>query len=397
LIQLLDQKCGGLIFDIKGSFGKVVKKFADKLDRELTVIGVDKQAMNLLEGLSPETAAKYLRAAISIHGVGSGKDAHWLESAADLAESVFGMLHFMPKYYTLRGVHDFIYNADFRKEARKEISELKLENEEDQRLLKHYSDNYDHAFEGRYKEYKDSVLGTIDKVLKRFSHPKLTDSFCAVGEGTKMPNMSDVLNGKVFLVDMPLERWGMSGNVVYMFLKLRYFGVVKDRLENNDVNKSTPVFFMCDEYQRLIDRSSSQLNADFNFWDKSREAKNIGIISSQSISSFYSAIGDKTIANAILQNFRQKICLKTEDQETIQYFEHLLGTGEGSKRSYSQSEGHNKGDKYSTENKGESESLTYVKESVVDAQMLRLLKPDHALACLSIDRQSMDDVIELYV
>lgn len=47
--------------------------------------------------------------------------------------------------------------------------------------------------------------------------------------------------------------------------------------------------------------------SDLNFWDKSRSSKTVGIISAQSVSSFYAAIGSWDVANTILQNFRQKL------------------------------------------------------------------------------------------
>ena len=46
----------------------------------------------------------------------------------------------------------------------------------------------------------------MNEVLGHFSHPKLADAFCDTHIDT-MPDMLDVLNGEVFLVDMPLHDW----------------------------------------------------------------------------------------------------------------------------------------------------------------------------------------------
>ena len=90
---------------------------------------------------------------------------------------------------------------------------------------------------------------------------------------------------------MPLARWGLGAKVAYTFIKLRFFNMMQNRIHNPEWDQGRPVFFMCDEYQELISASRDGLS-DLNFWDKSRSSKTIGVISSQSVSSFYAAIGD---------------------------------------------------------------------------------------------------------
>jgi type IV secretory pathway TraG/TraD family ATPase VirD4 len=330
-----------------------------------------------------------------LHGSGAGKEKHWLNAASTLSCSVLGILSFVPKFYTLEGLHRFLYDDRFRQDVQKELAGLKLK-DRDKRLLDHYVHQYDTVFTGNNERYQKDVMATMSEALASFTHPDIADAFCASGEEANMPDMLDVLNGKVFLVDMPLNTWGMCGNLVYMFIKLRYFDAVKKRLSNLDLDQSRPVFFMCDEYQRLVDRSEAQLNSDLNFWDIARAAKSIGIITTQSISSFYSAIGDDRITDAILQNFRQKICLKTEDKSTIQHFEFIFGKVEVGRRSYAKNEGYNKMDGKKGSHSGGSESISYVKESVVDSQLYRTLEPDQAIASFVIGNRAMDDVINLF-
>ena len=395
LLQLLDQNCGGLIFDIKGDFKHAVMKFAKMTQTEITSIGAKHQNLNLLQNLTPETAADYLRATLTLHGSGGGKEKHWLNAASSLACSILGILSFTPRFYTLEGLYKFLHKDDFRDDVLKALSDLQLENDK-KRLLDHYVNQYDTVFTGTNERYQKDVVATMNEVLAHFAHPVFADAFCNT-DGEAGPDMLDVLNGKVFLVDMPLHTWGMGGNTVYMFIKLRYFDAVKRRLSNPELDQNRPVFFMCDEYQRLVDRSDAQLNSDLNFWDTARAAKNIGIISTQSISSFYSAVGDDRITDAILQNFRQKICLKTEDKNTIDNFAYILGKVEVGKYSFARNEGSNTTDHNNTsKHKGSSESLSYGKESVVDAQLYRNLEPDQAVASLIINSRAMDDVLNLF-
>jgi hypothetical protein len=139
---------------------------------------------------------------------------------------------------------------------------------------------------------------------------------------------------------------------------------------------------MCDEFQEIVSASREGLS-DLNFWDKSRSSKTIGIISSQSIASFYAALSSHDMANALLQNFRQKLCLRTEDPTTINFMENLIGRARVKKLSITQNQ------QYC------SNTISDAREGVVDAQLFRELNPAQAVAILSLAGQSMDDVLTL--
>jgi len=150
---------------------------------------------------------------------------------------------------------------------------------------------------------------------------------------------------------------------------------------------------MCDEYQEIISANKDGLS-DLNFWDKSRSSKTIGIISSQSISSIYASINHRDLANAILQNFRQKICFRTEDQATIDMLHRLLGRVEVQKLGSSHGETA-PSSVFGSSNPSQqwSENLTTIEKAVLDPQLIRNLQQGQALALLSINGKSQDDVI----
>lgn len=113
---------------------------------------------------------------------------------------------------------------------------------------------------------------------------------------------------------------------------------MQNRIHNEDWNQNRPIFFMCDEYHELISASKEGLS-DLNFWDKSRSSKTIGVISAQSVSSFYVALGDRDLTHAIFQNFRQKICFRTEDQATLTMMDRLAGQAKVQRKTTSQTIG----------------------------------------------------------
>jgi type IV secretory pathway TraG/TraD family ATPase VirD4 len=92
-----------------------------------------------------------------------------------------------------------------------------------------------------------------------------------------------------------------------------------------------------------------------------------------------------------MANFRQKICFRTEDETTLNYFNRMLGKVELSRVTESSGS--------SSNNQGDSSSYNlstqHYHQDILDAQMMRGLGNDRAVAMLNIDNISCDDVIAL--
>lgn len=381
LLQCLDQHCGGLIFDIKGDVKEAVSTFAASTNRNLVVLGPRHRRINLIEGLTPEIAASFLKSAFLLGNKGN-VDSFWVDTASELCRNTLGMLFFLPDRYNLQSLHQYLFELDAQEAINNEIDELlPTLSEREGRLLKTYCNYHDLIFSHFDAKIKSGVNATIAQALAPFNHPDLLDAFCS-SDGSSV-KMEDILNGTIYLVDMPLSIWGLGGKVAYTFIKLRFFNLMQNRNRESQHNRDNPVFFMCDEFQEIVSANRDGLS-DLNFWDKSRSSKTIGIISSQSIASFYAALGSHDLANALLQNFRQKLCLRTEDPLTLDFMDRLVGRARVKKESNS----------YSTGNH-QSKTISESREGVVDAQLFRELKPEQAVAILSLSGHSMDDVLTL--
>jgi len=151
---------------------------------------------------------------------------------------------------------------------------------------------------------------------------------------------------------------------------------------------------MCDEFQEIVSANMDGLS-DLNFWDKSRSSRTVGIISTQSVASFYAAIGNRDIANALLQNFRQKLCFRTEDPITIEFMDRIIGNARVKKITITDSYDGGHDSNIENRNSGISKSIVDARESVVDAPLFRELIPKNVVAVLSLDGHSMDDVVSL--
>lgn len=394
LLQLLDQDCGGLIFDIKGDFKKAVYAFADTTEKSVVTIGPSRKGINLLQGLSPEVASSFLKSAFLLSGE-SKENPFWINTATELCRNALGVLSFVPGQYSICALYHYLFNREFRVEIDVKVESLREELDTSAgRLLDSYLSYRKNIFSGFDEKVVSGVNATIAQVLSPFNQPDLVDSFCS--ENDDLANIDDVIKGTVFLVDLPLSRWGLGGKVVYTFIKLRFFNVMQRRLSETGWNQGRPVFFLCDEFQEIVSCNRDGLS-DLNFWDKSRSSKTIGIISGQSVSSFYAAIGDRDMTHALLQNFRQRICFKTEDRATLEHLNSLLGRVDVPLESYQQSTTSGTSFHSSSNNSSSTGKTVSLREkAVLDPQVIRELGKDQAIAILSIKSQSRDDVINMF-
>lgn len=392
LLQLLDQDCGGLIFDIKGDFKKAVFAFAETTEKSIETIGPGQKGINLLQGLSPEVAASFLKSAFLLSGE-SRENPFWINTATELCRNALGVLSFMPSLYSLWALYRYLFDREFRIDIGVKIEALKEELDiQAQRLLDSYLSYRKNIFSGFDDKVVSGVNATVAQVLSPFSQPDLVDAFCS--ESEDLACMEDVLKGTIFLVDLPLSRWGLGGKVVYTFIKLRFFNVMQRRLSEPSWNQDRPVFFICDEFQEIVSCNRDGLS-DLNFWDKSRSSKTIGIISGQSVSSFYAAIGNRDMTHALLQNFRQRICFKTEDEATLEHLNHLLGRVDIKHISYQQSVSSGYSGSHHSRNVTSGTTTTLREKAVLDPQVIRELENNQAIAILSLNNQSRDDVINV--
>lgn len=391
LLQLLDQDCGGLIFDIKGDFKVAVEQIAHEAGREIIVIGPEKTKMNLLSGLTPEVAASFLKSALLLNSRGHS-DPFWIDTATELCKNSLGVLSFFPKRYSLESLHAYLFDPGVKDGITLE-AESKLESlsEREKRLLKSYMAYNENIFSHFDDKVKSGVNASVAQILSPFNHPDLVDAFCT--DDPKAPTMESVLDGAVYLVDMPLSKWGLGGKVAYNFIKLRFFNVMQRRNAEVSWNHERPVFFMCDEFQEIVSANRDGLS-DINFWDKSRSSKCIGIISAQAVSSFYAAIGQRDLADSIIQNFRQKVCFKTEDSHTIEMLNHLLGRVEVTRESHQKGTGSSSSFTHFSDSKSTSVSTSKVEKQVINPQLFRTMGQNQAIALFSFGGASVDDVIE---
>jgi hypothetical protein len=396
--QSLRQNCGMLAFDVKGDYYKTLETLALAARRTMTTIGVGARPMNLLEGLTPEVAASFLKSAL-ILAAGSG-DKFWIETATELSRNVLGVLSFFPEHYSLNGLYRWLFDPDWHEEmveaVERRVGQLNDHYMKDElRRLKAYFDYETTIFNKFDDKVKSNVLAQASEILSPFAQPELVDAFCT--QSPDCVQMEALLDGAVFLVNLPLAEFGLGAKTAYTFVKLRFFNLMQGRRRRPEWNQDRTIVFLCDEYQEIVSCSKTGLS-DLNFWDKSRSSGCVGIISAQGVSSFYAAIGEHDLANALLQNFRQTICFRTEDDATVNRMTRLLGQIEVERESESQqtSRSTNSGlNGRASRSSSRSASVSRTLQNVINPQIFRLLEPDEAIATLTIRGAAFDDVVKM--
>lgn len=406
--QALEQLCGMLVFDVKGDYGDTVRALAAEVGRRVTRIGVGGVPCNLLAGLTPETAATFLKSAIVLAGNTSPTAAFWTNTATDLVNANLGLiLGCMPERYSLKGLYEAIY-TDGGRRGLKDAAAAKLA-----RLQAEISSGGARAAEATtdftrldsYRQYVASIFPQFDEkvqngarsqlaqVIGIFALPEIDEAFCQGGEGVL--SMQEVLEGGAFLLDLPLSKYGLGAKTVYTMVKLRFFNVMDRRRVEPTWNQTTPVAFVCDEYQEVITVSSGAGLGDRTFWDKSRSSRCVGVISAQGYESFVAAIGDEKLTRATLQNFRQKMAFQTEDQSTIEYFSYLFGQAEVEFDSPTYTNTHATTATGASRSKAESTRQSVSEQDVINPQTFRKLDVGEAVVALTIGGAAYDDIAAL--
>lgn len=393
IAQLFDQTCGGLLFDVKGDLKKSVIQLSKATNHSVIFVGPNHNQMNLLAGLPPEVAASFLKSALLLC-TDVSRDRIWLDAATELCRNTLGVLSFSPSHYTLQGLYNYLFNKEIKETIQAELSALlRTLNGQERHLLKTYLGYHDSIFSTFSDLVQSTVNATIAQILSPFNHQKLINAFCEPSQVSL--NMDLVTDGAVYLVDMPLASWGLGGKVAYTLIKLRFFNAMQNRVLHENGSQDHPVFFMCEEYQELISANKDALS-DLNFWNKSKSYKTIGIVSLQSVSSLYTALGDQDLAHSIIQNFRQKICFKTEDDATLTMMSKLAGRAKLLRKTIGQITGETSGDFSNTSltHHSRSQSITETYESVLDTTIFRNLTANQAVVFLSLSGLSYDDILE---
>ena len=392
VVQALDFDCGAFIFDVRGDFSETAIQAAELTGKTVQRVGIGQLGVNLLEGLTADTAAGILEAAFKLLGQGEGDSGFWVSLAVVRCKNALTVLETTPARYSLTGLYEYVFDDQSRRaiiEAASELlTDLQVRSADGDRQANLASRRikaalaYEQNVAANYSDKERSgVNRTIETALARFADPELQDAFCCA-DGAQA-RIADVLDGAMFIVNVPREQFKAAARVVYLFLKERFFQALNTRAQMaTGPQKTRPVVFLCDEYQQIVSAS------DASFFDTSRALNVIGIVASQSVEAFQNAIGSEAAASTLLANFTNLIAFRSTEK-TMNYVAAKLGDVDVWKESYSV--GQSRSGFNMTTN--ESRSVSEHRHRLLNAQTFRSMAPEQAVALLSVNGAAFDDIL----
>ena len=364
-----DEKAGMLILDVKGNFYEKVLEFAKECGREDDIVLIKlggKYKYNPLHkpNMEPVDLAGRTKEVLNIiSGGGGSKEKFWDNKAANMVGECVRLLRLVNNGYVSLGlVHELVTNTEYLSEmlnkmesmyskgarhSRDELDDGQFENEDDEPFTKTLTDedyeakrimfDVDHCrtyFTGEFNSSAETTIETIKACVTEItgffaSSMLVHDSFCPKFEDLNFMGFEDVINkGKIVVLAMNVEERPVVARTIAAYLKQDFQAEVLQRtVTSRNLNRTRPVFFICDEYQEFVGTK------DANFYGVSREAKCCSIVASQSYTSLLKTLGDDKAFNTLQQNLINKIWLRGDDKLTIETAQHL--TGKEEKRKYS--------------------------------------------------------------
>lgn len=409
--QILASDASALVFDIKGDFRRELDYIAQRVGRPVKVVGDGGMTLNLFRGATPELASSYLKSCFIASGSAQGDGAFWAETATNYCRNLLSLLQLSRGDYSIAGLAGLVFSQPKTAAAMAEAEARAKSGEMDARERRTFDAVLTYLIDsvgGWDEKIRGNVLATCESVLNPFVNPDLIDAFSVESDKGEADLYDLINNREIYLVNLPRHKFGVGGSrFAYLLIKLRYMTMMSERRSRPELNQSRYVAYLCDEYQAIVDAIS-----DTDFWDKSRSSKTIGILSMQGYSSLVKSVGSHDAAAAIMQNWRQRVYIRTEDQATIEQAQRTLGqidveiTGKSWNHSDGTNEGwsvtsNSEGGGSATTSGGTSTSDSYGASTNIQQQALyqandfRTLDENYALFIGNHDGRACDDVLEV--
>ncbi|MDZ4153616.1 type IV secretory system conjugative DNA transfer family protein, partial [Methylicorpusculum sp.] len=344
VVAIKSKKFGAMAMDAKGVFYRDLKKAADAAGRgdDVVLIGPDAEMMgiDILSNLRPSDLSAACKSVMTSAG-GSGDNAFWSDMAATLighaASLVFGVANLKKSngqtasdYYTISNIYQIIISEHEMSVAISLFDSVDLRAD-------YFSDDYDQIdqlrvsidyLNGAWAEMaaatKTGIIANVSKILDPiYANPALGRKFSAANADAQ--SITDIFDGKLFLFSISSIEHNIAAKLLQILIKSSFYRAARIReirIGSVECNKK-PVLVVIDEAQELLSADTSGLS-DGSYWNVARSGGVAGIIGTQTIAALYQAMGREQ-ANNLVQQFRSKVFLRTEDTESHRYCIELAG------------------------------------------------------------------------
>jgi len=173
---------------------------------------------------------------------------------------------------------------------------------------------------------RSGVIGSVNTNLSDFmKNPSIFHKFatgCSKGKKMKITDFLDPRN--ITCIALSSLDNGSAATITNVFLKsMLYKESMKQLKADRDIAKKRQIMFLADEVQELLTADKVGMS-DTNFWGMARETGMYGFVATQTFSSVVQVLGAEA-TKAMLNNFRSKIFLRSEDEATVDYCQKIMG------------------------------------------------------------------------
>ncbi|MGC8554918.1 MAG: type IV secretory system conjugative DNA transfer family protein [Candidatus Acidulodesulfobacterium sp.] len=322
-----DEKIGGLILDVKGDFWKEAVSILSRNGRCEDIVIIEPGAGYYFNPVHyPHLDAKIIAERLysvleNINSNDGRQDSFWKDKSINLLANSLNIIRLCMDYATLSDIYEILSDENklisIMDYAKNLIKNKAVKNEtyiNEIKLTISYFAGADYA--GLDDRTKAIIKSESLRVCSDFIKPVFKETFCAPREKLNFPGFHEVVNsGKIVILNMPESKYGLTGKIIGIMMKLDYFRTVLNRVYksviDDKVNTKRPVLFICDEYQNYV--TSGDIESDAEFFARCRQSKAVNIVLTQSYSSLKLKLGSEEKLNSLIGNIRSTIWLALSD------------------------------------------------------------------------------------
>lgn len=306
LKYFIANKIGGLILDIKGTYIEKVKELMKNTTLNLVVLSLENSEIyNPLDKpcMSSYELAAYIRNVLEISSNNNSVDSYWIDKIENTLHAIIILIRLNKEIVSFTHLHNLISSQNSLQDL---IKKLRIDF-----LSNKFNENEIHDFNfavnyinNEFNSLDQRIASIIKSEITRITIPfvsslKAEEKFC---------NNSTIEFKKenIIVLSMNIGENKAIVKVISAFLKEDY-----QRHILATINRDTPMFFICDEYQEFA------LASDGEFLGLCREAKCINVLAMQSYTSLKNKLKDEDATKIIIQNCINKIWYRQDDNYTI--------------------------------------------------------------------------------
>ncbi len=320
------ERIGGLILDVKGDFWKEAVRILKRNGRGEDAVIIEPGSGYYFNPvhyphLDAKIIAERLHSVLENMNSNDGRqDSFWKDKSINLLANSLNIIRLCIGYVTLSDIYEIVSDENKLKNILAHAQNLmKIKSNEETyanelKLTASYFAGADYA--GLDERTKAIIKSESLRVCSDFIKPAFKETFCCPEQKLNFPGFQEVVNsGKIVILNMPESKYGLTGKIIGIMLKLDYFRTVLNRVYksviDDAVNIKRPVLFICDEYQNYV--TSGDIESDAEFFARCRQSKAINIVLTQSYSSLKLKLGSEEKLNSLIGNIRSSLWLALSD------------------------------------------------------------------------------------